>query len=176
MNKEEYKAYMKAWHAAHREEEKAKNKAYYEAHKEEAKAKNKAYYEANKEEVKAKKKAYSAAHKDERKASMKAWQEAHKEECKAYKQSDVNSLGQTKDSIRHKSMYYLKKSGIKIPGYQIHHCFGYEDPNKFIYISKALHLKIHQYLRDNNIDAGSDHWMAIRDLVNSTDEFWYIKS
>ena len=64
---------------------------------------------------------------------------------------------------------------LKIPGYEIHHCFGYEDPSKFIYISKELHLKIHQYLRDNNIDADTDHWMAIRDLVNNADEFMYIK-
>ena len=45
--------------------------------------------------------------------------------------------------------------------------------NKDIY--KALHRTIHQFLRDNNISANSDHWMAIRDLVNSTDEFMYIK-
>ena len=94
---------------------------------------------------------------------------------KAYSKSDVNSKGQTKHSIRKKSQRILKKSGIKIPGYQIHHCFGYEDPSKFIYCSKSLHLKIHQFLRDNEIDVDKDHWMAIRDLVNSTNEFWYIK-
>ena len=64
---------------------------------------------------------------------------------------------------------------LHIDGYEIHHCFGYEDPSKFIYISKSLHSKIHQYLRDNNIDASTDHWMHIRDIVNSTDEFMYIK-
>ena len=144
--KRDRKAYMKAW---------------YQAHKEEAKAAQKEYYQANKEQVKAAKKAYY---------------QAHKEESKAYKKSDVNSLGQTKQIIRQKSLRILKKSGIKIPGYEIHHCFGYEDASKFIYISKSLHLKIHQYLRDNNIDADTDHWMAIRDIVNSTDEFTYIKA
>lgn len=136
------------------------NKRYYQAHKEEAKA----WYEANKEQCK---------------ASMKAWKESHKEHyrdyMKAYHKADVNSQGQTKSSIRKKSRYILKRMNLHIDGYQIHHCFGYEDASKFIYISKSLHLKIHQFLRDNNIDADSDHWMAIRELVNSTDEFTYIK-
>ena len=132
-----------------REERKEYQKAYYEAHKEQHSAACKAYYEANKEQ----------------------W----KEYQKAYNKSDLNVLGQTKQSIRQKSRRILKQMNLHIPGYQIHHCFGYEDPSKFIYISKSLHLKIHQLLRDNNIDAASDHWMAIRDLVNSTDEFTYIK-
>ena len=132
--------------------------------KEERKAYKKAWYEAHKEQVKATVKAYYEANREERNAYMKA-----------YSKSDVNSKGQTKHSIRKKSQRILKKSGIKIPGYQIHHCFGYEDPSKFIYCSKSLHLKIHQFLRDNEIDADKDHWMAIRDLVNSTNEFWYIK-
>ena len=106
---------------------------------------------------------------------MKAWCEAHKKEVKAYKKADVNSLGQSKHNIRRKSQRILNQMHLKIPGYEIHHCFGYEDASKFIYISKSLHLKIHKFLRDNNIDAGSDHWMKIRDLVNSTDEFMYIK-
>ena len=154
-------------------------KAYYESHKEDLKAKTKAYYQTNKEKVKA----YYQAHKDKRKpyyqAYMKAYYEAHKEHLNAYaknyKQSDVNSLGQTKHSIRKKSQRILKKMNLHIDGYQIHHCFTYDDASKFIYISKSLHLKIHKYLRDNHIDADTDHWMAIRDIVNSTDEFMYIK-
>lgn len=165
------KEYQKAYYQAHKEQlkeqRKAYRKAYYQAHKEEKKA----WREANKEKIKA----YYKANK----AYWKAWNEAHKEECYAYKneyiKSDLNLLGQTKHSIRQKSQRILKKSGIKIPGYEIHHCFGYEDPSKFIYISYSLHLKIHQFLRDNNINADTDHWMAIRDLVNSTDEFMYIK-
>ena len=129
----------------------------------------------NKETKRAYMKAWKEAHKEQWQAYSKAWYEAHKDERKAYHKADVNSFGQTKNSIRKKSQRILKKTGIKIPGYQIHHCFGYEDPSKFIYISKSLHLKIHQFLRDNGIDAASDHWMSIRDLVNSTDEFTYIK-
>ena len=180
------KEYMKAYHQAHKEQAKAYNKAwqeankeymkaYYQAHKEQAKATTKAWREANKDHHKATTKAWYEANKEQRKAYMKVWHEANKEEIKEYQKADVNSLGETKASIRLKSLNILKKSGIKIPGYEIHHCFGYEDPSKFIYISKSLHLKIHQYLRDNSIDADSDHWMAIRDLVNSTDEFMYIK-
>lgn len=171
--------YSKRYYQAHKEEA----KAWYEANKEQHKSTMKAYYQAHKKEVKATKKAYYQAHKEARKASAKAWYEANKEHyrdyqrnyMKAYSKSDVNTLGQTKNSIRKKSRQILKKTGIKIPGYQIHHCFGYDDASKFIYISKALHLKIHQYLRDNNIDAGKDHWMQIRDIVNDTDEFTYIK-
>ena len=150
-----------------REERKANLKAYYQAHKEEAKA----YYQEHREE----KKAYYQEHREERKANLKAYYQAHKEEAKAYMQSDVNSLGQTKNSIRCASRALLKRMNLNIPDYEIHHCFGYEDPSKFIYISKSLHLKIHQYLRDNKISADSNHWMQIRDIVNSTDEFVYIK-
>ena len=169
--KDARKASAKAWREAHKEY----YKAWYAAHKEQAKASAKAYYQAHKEQHKVAMKAWEQSHREEKKASAKAWQQSHREEIKEYKKADVNSLGETKASIRLKSLNILKKSGIKIPGYEIHHCFGYEDPSKFIYISKSLHLKIHQYLRDNNIDADSDHWMAIRDIVNSTDEFMYIK-
>ena len=151
-----------------REERKSYNKAYYQAHKEQCKAYSQAYYQENKQEHLKRCIAYHKAHKEEIKAYGKAY-------MKEYNKTDVNSLGQTKNSIRCKSMRILKKSGIKIPDYEIHHCFGYEDASKFIYISKELHTKIHRFLRDNNIDADSDHWMAIRDLVNSTDEFMYIK-
>lgn len=134
-----------------------------------------AYYQAHKEEAKAKKKAYYQAHKEECKAYYQAHKEQYNVNQKAYQKSDVNSLGESKNNIRTKSRQILKKMNLNIPGYEIHHCFGYADASKFIYISKSLHLKIHQYLRDNNIDAGKDHWMAIRDLVNATDEFMYIK-
>ena len=157
------------------QEIKAYQKAYYQAHKEELKAYQKAYYQEHKEELKA----YQKAHKEELKEYKKAYRQAHKEECKeyqkAYRKADVNSKGQTKHSIRQKSQYILKKMNLNIPDYEIHHRFAYEDPSKFIYCSKSLHRKIHQYLRDNNIDASSDHWMTIRDIVNSADEFMYIK-
>ena len=124
----------------------------------------------NKEEQKADNKAYYQAHKEQRIASAKAWREANKDRdntlSKAYHQSDVNNLGQTKNSIRQKSRYILRKMNLNIPGYQVHHCFTYDDPTKFIYCSKELHLKIHQFLRDNNIDADSDHYEQIKHLLD----------
>ena len=178
-HKDQVKAANKAWHEAHKEQRKATNKAWLEAHREEYKAYMKAYYQAHKDQVKASKKAYYEAHKEHFNAYMKAYHEAHREECKvyakAYNKADVNSKGQTKNSIRIKSLRILKQMNLHIDGYEIHHCFGYEDPSKFIYISKSLHLKIHKYLRNNNIDASTDHWMLIRDIVNDTDEFTYIK-
>ena len=119
-----------------------------------------------KEQQKEYMKAYYQAHKEEHKAYMKAWHEAHKEEYKAYQKSDLNSLGQTKKNIRGKSWRYLSKYGTKLPGYEIHHCFTYDDPTKFIYCSKEIHLKIHQYLRDNTIDADSNHYEQIKHLLD----------
>ena len=149
-----------------KEERKAYKKAYYEAHKEEHKAYMKAYRQAHKEEAKA----YIKEHKEERKAYIKAYYQSHKEQCneylKKYEKDDLNALGQTKAIIRNKSLYILKKSGIKIPGYENHHCFGYDDPSKFIYCSKEMHLKIHQFLRDNNIAAASDHYEQIKHLLD----------
>lgn len=142
-------------------------KAYYQAHREEKKA----YKKAHREELKAYQKAYTKAHKKER----KAWEQAHREDIKAYQKaykkaynkSDTNSLGDTKQSIRVKSSYYLFKvlNHPRIEGYEIHHCFGYEDYKKFIYIPKELHLQIHQFLRDNGIDADSNHYSKIEHLI-----------
>ena len=189
------KEQSKAWYEAHKESQKAKRKAYYQAHKEERKAwyeankeQRKAYYQATKEQRKAAGKAYRQAHKEQRKAwreahkeekkayyqahkeERKAWYEAHKEQSneysKLYRKLDVNSFGETKNNIRQKSRYILKKSGIKIPDYEIHHCFTYDDPTKFIYCSKELHLTIHQFLRDNNIDADIDHYEQIKHLLD----------
>lgn len=188
MTKEERKAYSKAYYQAHKDEAKAAHKEYYQMHKEQAKEyrqthkeqakaykqehkeKAKAYmknwYESHKESEKAKAKVYKKAHKEQ----VKAWLEAHKEHVNEYKKeytkADINAFGQTKESIRYKSRIILKKSGINIPGYENHHCFGYDDPSKFIYCSKELHLKIHQFLRDNNIDADSDHYEQIKHLLD----------
>ena len=149
-----------------KEERKEYMKAYYQANKEHVKAAKKDYYQAHKQQRKATMKAYYQAHKEQHKTVVKAYNQAHKEQAKAYMKSDVNSFGETKHSIRMKSRCILKKSGIKIPGYQVHHCFTYNDPTKFIYCSKEMHLKIHQFLRDNNIDADSDHYEQIKQLLD----------
>lgn len=151
-----------------KEEAKAYAKAYYKAHRDEHLAKVKAWKEANREQVKAYNKAWCEAHKEQMKATTKAWREAHKEEIKAYNKSEVNSLGQTKNSIRLKSNRYLKKYGTNIPGYEIHHCCTYDEPYKFIYCSIEMHRTIHQYLRDNNISADSDHYIYIEHLLDDS--------
>ena len=151
-------------------------KAWYQAHKSERKEYLKAWYQANKEECKALMKAYKEAHKESVKAKNKAWCETNKEHVKAYKRSDVNALGQTKDSIRRKSRYYLNKYGTKIPGYQIHHCCTYTEPYKFIYCSKEMHRLIHAYLRQHNIDADSDHYDLIKHLLDDRVVLYGIES
>ena len=135
----------------------------------------KSWYQAHRDEQRSYKKAWRQAHKEEQKARVKAWKQAHKGEIKAYhrsynrsyQNSDTNSLGHTKNSIRCKSGKYLFNTLIhtKVEGYEIHHCFGYDDYKKFIYIPKELHLQIHQFLRDNKIDADSDHYSKIEHLI-----------
>ena len=163
MNRADKKEYMKAYYQAHREERKAYMKAWYQSNREERKA----WYQANREERKAYQKAYRGEHKD----YIKAYKKAHREEYngyqKAYTKLDTNSLGQTKQNVRVKSSYYLFNvlKHFKIDGYEIHHCFGYDDYRHFIYIPKALHLQIHQFLRDNNVDADSNHYAQIEHII-----------
>ena len=132
----------------------------------------KAWYEANKEQEKVKKKAWYEVNKEQEKVKMKAWKDSHKEHCKEYdkeyQNADLNSLGQTKYSIRKKSRRYLMKFGQKIEGYQIHHCFTYNEPYKFIYCSRQMHRLIHSYLKQHNIDADSEHYQYIKHLLDDT--------
>ena len=166
------KEYWKSYYQAHKKEQNARSKAYYQAHKEEHNARMNAYYQSHKEECKSRNKAWRESHKEECKSRNKAWIEAHKEEhneyMKDYVKADLNSLGQAKAIIRWKSNNYLKKYGKKMPGYEIHHCCTYTEPYKFIYCSKEMHLKIHQYLRDNNIEADSNHYAQIKHLLDDT--------
>ena len=143
-------------------------KGWYQEHKEEIKLKKKAYRQANKDKVKAYSKAYHQAHREEAKAYNKAWQESNKDYHKEYTKSDLNSLGQTKHSIRMKSQLYLNKYGTKIPGYEIHHCCTYTEPYKFIYCSREMHKLIHSYLRQHNIDADSNHYEQIKHLLDDS--------
>lgn len=152
MNKKDRKEYLREYYRAHREELNANRKEYF-----------KAYYQAHKEE----KKAWEQANREERKAYHKAYYQAHKENSNAYRKSHTNSLGKTKNSVRCMSSYFLFNvlNHTKIDGYEIHHCFGYEDYKKFIYIPRELHLQIHQFLRDNGIDADSNHYSKIEHLI-----------
>lgn len=160
MNRADKKEYQKAWEQAHKEERKAYMKAWYQANREERKAYKKAWYQEHKEELKAYKKAWRQAHKED----IKAYQRSY---IRSYQKSDTNSLGQTKQNVRVKSSYYLFNvlKHFKIDGYEIHHCFGYEDYKKFIYIPRELHLEIHKFLRDNGIDADSNHYAQIEHII-----------
>ena len=151
-----------------KEQSKEYSRKYYADNKEKCKAAMKACYEAHKEQRKAYMKVYRHSHKEERKVYIEANKEQYNAYRNAYTKSDLNSLGQTKQSIRNKSLYILKKMHMNIPGYQVHHCFTYDDPSKFIYCSKKLHLKIHQFLRDNNINADSNHYEQIKHLLDET--------
>ena len=152
--------YMKAWYQAHKEQEKTKQKAWREAHKDYMKA----WIASHKDYMKA----WIASHKEQYRESQKAWWAANKDYMKNYHNADLNSLGQTKNSIRAKSRYYLKKYGKKIAGYEIHHCCTYDDAYKFIYCSKEMHKMIHAYLRQHNIDADSDHYQFIKHLLDDS--------
>jgi len=128
--------------------------------KEERKIYNKLYRETHKEQ----RKAWDETHKEQ----IRAYQKVHKKQIRARQKSDINSLGQIKYNIRSKSSHYLSKYGKKIEGYQIHHCCSYSEPYKFIYCTKEMHLKIHQFLRDNNINSDSDHYEQIKHLLDDT--------
>lgn len=110
------------------------------------------------------------------KVNHKEWLKIHASEWNEYQNSQRNESGKTLSSIRMASNQYLFKTlnHTKLENYQIHHCFGYEDHTKFIYIPKSLHLKIHEYLRVNNIDARSNHYKYIRDMINNCTEYTYM--
>lgn len=104
------------------------------------------------------------------------FRERTKERSIEYQKNDLNSGGKTKQSIRKQSrrILFKQRKHIKFKGYEIHHCFGYDNPSKFIYIPISLHDKIHQYLRDNNIDADSNHYDFIKYMINECEEYTYI--
>lgn len=138
------------------------------------------YRSENRTKLNADHRSRRAERRDEYSARLRNRRAEHKEEWNAYMRKkiaeDVNSVGVTKSHIRRRSRRILDRIHDKLQCYEIHHCFGYEDPNKFIYIPRDLHLKIHQLLRDNNIPVDSDHWNVIRDLVNSCEEYTYIRT
>ena len=99
----------------------------------------------------------------------------HSEYCKEYLTDDNNKR---KHLVRCQSAYILfkQRKHAKLKGYEIHHCFGYDDSTKFIYISKSLHKAIHSLLRDNNIDADSNHYKYIVQLLNDCVEYTYVSA
>lgn len=107
-----------------------------------------------------------------------AYSEYQKEYQKEYRKKDLTNDGKLKNNIRFQSNYILFKQRrhTKLKDYQIHHCFGYEDPSKFIYIPKTLHKAIHRFLKDNNINADTDHYKYISTMINECTEYTYISA
>jgi len=104
--------------------------------------------------------------------------EYQREYHKKYKKVDLNSSGKTKDYIRVRSNQILFKQckHTRLEGYEIHHCFGYDDPSRFIYIPRNLHRAIHALLRDNNIDVDSNHYKYIANMINECTEYTYLSN
>jgi hypothetical protein len=150
MTREEHREYLRNRRAEHREE----------------------YHSSRKKRY--------AEHRDEVNARIRNWRAKRREDYNSwhrkYQSENLNISGLTKHSIRRRSGRILEKCHARLPGYEIHHCFGYEDAEKFIYIPRELHLKIHQFLRDNGIPADTDHWLKIRELVNSCEDYTYIRA
>jgi hypothetical protein len=142
------------------------------------KRRNRIWIAKNREDRNAKRRKRNARHREEINSRKNKWNAEHREaleRVRKYQAEDLNNYGDTKNYIRKMSRHILFRIHDKLTGYQIHHCFGYDDQNRFIYIPRTLHLQIHQLLRDKNIPADSDHWNIIRDLVNSCESYTYIR-
>lgn len=135
----------------------------------------KKWRDEHREHLREQRKKYREEHREEKNSQHRKYKAEHREHLRECKYADVNCAGVTKHLIRIMSNKILSSSHAKLQGYEIHHCFGYENPNRFIYIPKTLHTQIHRLLRDNDIPADSVHWNAIRDLVNECEEYTYIR-
>lgn len=119
---------------------------------------------------------YRQLHKEKKRTYMQTYAKNHKQELNQRVRDDKNLKGQTKALIRtlSRNILFKKRKHTQLENYEIHHCFGYNDPAKFIYIPKKLHLEIHQLLRDLSVKSDSNHWDIIRNLVNDCNEYTYI--
>ena len=84
-NKEERRAYNKAYREANKEEIAAQRKAYREANREAVLARQKAHYEANKEKIAARQKAHREANKEKIAAQQKAYNQTPAGKLSSYK-------------------------------------------------------------------------------------------
>lgn len=135
------------------------------------------YYKNNKEKCINQKKNYYKTHYKKittDKTYCHEWYLNNKEKCYAYKDNETNKFDITLKYIRGKSKSYLKSHHSILKDYEIHHCFGYEDYRKFIYIPKELHSKIHSLLKENNINPKENHWKYIVNLINNFEKYTYI--
>ena len=124
--------------------------------------------------MKQKKNYYKTHDKKIDKSKIHEWYLKNKEKCYEYKNNEINKFDITLNCIRQKSRLYLKSNHSILKDYEIHHCFGYEDYRKFIYIPKELHYQIHSLLKENNINPKENHWKYIVNLINSFEKYIYI--
>ena len=178
-NKDKIKERLRDYYDNNKELIQKRTRNYYNEHKE----KRKEWIDKNKEDIKDYQKKYNIEHRVYHRNYNRKYRtehpelkESHKVHMKKYNKIDLNNNGITKVSIRNRSKYilHIKRNHSKLENYEIHHCFGYDDPNKFVYIPKYLHLEIHQRLRDLNISADSNHYNVIVDLINSCQQYTYI--
>lgn len=89
---------------------------------------------------------------------------------KEYRNKDTNSEGILLTNIRVRSHKYLvNELGFeKIPGYHIHHCFTYDDEERFVYLPAWLHHRIHRFLKKNGISAKDDHYQLILPMLRES--------
>lgn len=89
---------------------------------------------------------------------------------KEYKTRDANSEGTLFSTIRIKSHKYLvnELEFEKIQGYQIHHCFTYDNEERFVYLPSWLHHKIHRFLKKNGISSNTDHYNEILPMMRES--------
>ena len=132
-------------------------------------------YAEQREAKKAYQMKYNAEHREERKKYYAEHREEHNARRNKRLSEDLNKNGVKKSNIRNLSGQILKKVHAKLDGYEIHHCFGYEDPERFIYIPRKLHREIHSLLYSLHIPAEDNHWNVIRDMVNSCEEYTYVR-
>lgn len=104
--------------------------------------------------------------------------EYQKEYQKEYKSNNLNYNGTPKNNIRTQSnnILFKQRKHTKLEAYEIHHAFGYDDPSKFIYIPRTLHKAIHRFLKENNINADTDHYKYISAMINECTEYTYISA
>ena len=100
----------------------------------------------------------------------------HKNYVKDKYANDENYRFKHNTRVSSYHILFKKRHHSKLKGYEIHHCFGYDDPSRFIYIPRELHRAIHALLRDNSIDADSNHFNSIAQLINECTEYAYLSN
>ena len=99
----------------------------------------------------------------------------HNNYMKEYNKDELNNIKHKARTISRRILF-KQRQHINIKGYEIHHCFGYDDPSKFIYIPRSLHRAIHSFLKENNINADTDHYKYISTMINKCTEYTYISA